>query len=86
MLASGSKDRSARIWAPSMSSQASEELVGSTVPEWGCVAVCEGHAESVGAVAMSRKAYTDSSEAGLRFMFTGSQDRTIKMWDLAAVP
>lgn len=48
--------------------------------------MCEGHAESVGAVAMSRKAYSDSSEGGLRFMFTGSQDRTLKMWDLTNVP
>lgn len=40
---------------------------------------------------MSRKAAdgpTDDSglEGGLRFMFTGSQDRTIKMWDLSSVP
>ncbi|KAH9913370.1 U3 small nucleolar RNA-associated protein [Fomitopsis serialis] len=76
VLASGSKDRSARLWAPAASSDPS-----AAVPEWGCVAVCEGHAESVGAVAMSRK--TDSE---LRFMFTGSQDRTIKMWDLSNVP
>lgn len=76
VLASGSKDRSARIWAPVASSDPS-----AAVPEWGCVAVCEGHAESVGAVAMSRK-----SDDELRFMFTGSQDRTIKMWDLSNVP
>lgn len=48
--------------------------------------MCEGHAESIGAVAMSRKAYSDSSDGGLRFMFTGSQDRTLKMWDLTNVP
>lgn len=76
VLASGSKDRSARIWAPAASSD-----TNAAVPEWGCVAVCEGHAESVGAVAMSRK-----SDDELRFMFTGSQDRTIKMWDLSNVP
>ncbi|TFY64923.1 hypothetical protein EVJ58_g2288, partial [Rhodofomes roseus] len=76
VLASGSKDRSARIWAPVALGDSSV-----AVPEWGCVAVCEGHAESVGAIAMSRK--TDSE---LRIMFTGSQDRTIKMWDLSNVP
>lgn len=70
LLASGSKDRTARLWV-SFSGDG---------PEWGygCVAVCEGHSESIGAVALSR--------GGGRFMFTGSQDRTIKMWDLSDVP
>nr|ANC28032.1 WD-repeat protein [Polyporus umbellatus] len=94
VLASGSKDRSARIWAP-VCAQTSEDDQARTVPEWRCVAICEGHAESVGAVAMSRKAFsgdTAPSASGsgsgdsLRFMFTGSQDRTIKMWDLSSVP
>lgn len=65
-LVTGSKDRTARIWAPAAQG-------------WRCVAVCEGHAEAVGAVAMSRKSEGD----GLRFLFTASQDRTIKMWDLS---
>lgn len=79
VLASGSKDRSARIWAPLSAS--TKETWG-----WGCVAICEGHAESIGAIALSRKAGTDSDgAAGPRFMFTGSQDRTIKMWDLSSV-
>lgn len=82
VLASGSKDRAARIWAPASAAGADS----ASVPEWGCVALCEGHAESVGAVALSRRAHADTPEGGLRFMFTGSQDRTIKMWDLAAVP
>lgn len=64
-LVSGSKDRTARIWAPSTKG-------------WRCVAVCEGHAEAVGAVALSRK-----MEGEGRFLFTASQDRTIKMWDLS---
>ena len=70
LLASGSKDRTARLWVP----------FSGDGPEWGygCVAVCEGHSESIGAVALSR--------GGSRFMFTGSQDRTIKMWDLSDVP
>lgn len=80
LLASGSKDRSARIWAPLQLKLDDDNT------DWGfgCVAICEGHAESVGAIAFSRKA--DSDEDHPQFMFTGSQDRTIKMWDLAVVP
>ncbi|TFK56842.1 WD40 repeat-like protein [Heliocybe sulcata] len=74
VLVSGSKDRSARIWAPY--APGAKEGWG-----WGCVGVCEGHAESVGAIALSRK-----QEDGMAFMFTGSQDRTIKMWDVSKVP
>lgn len=75
IFASGSKDRSARIWAFSQQPDTNE---------WGCIAVCEGHAESVGSVALSRvRGDTDSHP---RFAFTGSQDRTIKMWDLSGLP
>lgn len=73
VLASGSKDKSARIWAFS-----------SAAKNWSNIAVCEGHAESVGAIAMSRKG-GDLSKDGLRYVFTGSQDRTIKMWNLSAI-
>lgn len=86
VLVSGSKDRSARIWASSLPSGSSNDDSSlSLVPEWKCVAVCEGHAESVGAIAMSRRTSEDDPNP-LRYMFTGSQDRTIKMWDLSTVP
>lgn len=66
-LVTGSKDHTARIWVPEGDS-------------WRCIAVCEGHAEAVGAVALSRKTETQG-----RFLFTASQDRTIKMWDLSSL-
>ncbi|KAK2461404.1 hypothetical protein APHAL10511_005867 [Amanita phalloides] len=72
-LASGGKDDTARIWAP---------FVNST--EFVCVGICEGHAGSVGTLTFSRK--LDEPDRMSRFMFTGSQDRTIKMWDLSNVP
>ncbi|KAG8864534.1 U3 small nucleolar RNA-associated protein 13 [Tulasnella sp. 330] len=89
VLASGSKDKSARIWAPS---SLSIEDSSSSGVVWSCIAVCEGHTESVGAVAFSRRPFPSatategSKETGerLRFVFTGSQDRTVKLWDLSS--
>ena len=72
IFTSGSKDRSARIWAFGQ---------GSNTNGWGCIAICEGHTESVGSIAMSR--VYDDTDSHPRFVFTGSQDRTIKMWDLS---
>ncbi|KZV74065.1 WD40 repeat-like protein, partial [Peniophora sp. CONT] len=72
ILGSGAKDRTARIWAP---------RAGAEPGEWDCAGVCEGHAESVGALAFARQ--TTGHE--LKFVVTGSQDRTIKMWDLSVL-
>lgn len=71
MLLSGSKDKTARLWTMSPTG------------DWYCLAICEGHAESVGAVAASRQQST--TDGKLRFVVTGSQDRTVKMWDMTPV-
>lgn len=75
-LVTGSKDHTARVWAPTTCAQGD----GYT---WRCIAVCEGHAESIGAVAFAQKV---SEDGHARFLFTASQDRTIKMWDLTPLP
>jgi len=118
VLISGSKDSTARVWAPTSVPLSLQALAGSRAAtqigndndtgnlpdgssDWQCVAICDGHAESVGAVAMARQTQNtpgenvpvpgdvDDHENGrnsrLKFTFTGSQDRTIKMWDLSGV-
>ncbi|QRV81859.1 U3 small nucleolar RNA-associated protein 13 [Ceratobasidium sp. AG-Ba] len=66
-LASGAKDNEVRIWTS-----------GEKDLEWHCIGLCAGHAESVGALVFGG---IDSSGVP-RFLVTGSQDRTIKVWDL----
>lgn len=51
---------------------------------WSCVAVAEGHTESVGALAFARRPIA-SGESGASFLVTGSQDRTAKVWDLSTL-
>ncbi|KAG6873204.1 hypothetical protein C0995_001558 [Termitomyces sp. Mi166 len=82
LLASGSKDCSARLWAPL------EPKPKDPAVDWGygCVGICEGHAESIGAISVSKKADDPGELNHPQFMFTASQDRTIKMWDLATIP
>lgn len=61
LLASGARDRTARIW---------EQEEG----KWGCVAVAEGHADAVTAVALSPKTE--------KFLVTGSADKMLKLWPI----
>lgn len=77
-LATAAKDNSARLWRidPKNSS-------------YTCFAIFTGHAESLGAVALPRTpppvgsaAYKDPANHPPSFMITGSQDRTVKRWDL----
>lgn len=77
-IATGAKDNTARLWRldPKNSS-------------YTCFAVLTGHAESLGAIALPRSpppvgssAYNDPVNHPPAFVVTGSQDRTIKKWDL----
>jgi U3 small nucleolar RNA-associated protein 13 len=65
LLMSGSKDGTARLWLPIPSTSL-----------WTSVAICTGHLESIGAVALPRCPTS-------LFSLTASQDRTIKLWDLS---
>ncbi|GAA5808876.1 hypothetical protein MFLAVUS_002275 [Mucor flavus] len=67
IVVTASKDKTARIWKIDLENEDQKE-------RFKAAGVCIGHTESVGAVALSRKSNT--------FMLTGSQDRTIKYWNL----
>ncbi|KAI9277654.1 WD40-repeat-containing domain protein [Sporodiniella umbellata] len=67
LLATASKDKTARLWIIDTTQE-------DPAKRYRAAGVCIGHTESVGAVALSRKSST--------FMITGSQDRTIKYWNL----
>ncbi|KAF2280902.1 WD40 repeat-like protein [Westerdykella ornata] len=77
-LATGAKDNTARLWRldPENSS-------------YTCHAVLTGHAESLGAIALPHKvppegsqAHTDPLSHPPQYLVTGSQDRTVKRWDI----
>ena len=78
VLLSGSKDRTARIWLPSGSDSMQEDDGDeSAYSSWKCVAVCEGHLGSIGAVTIARREG--------RYAATASQDKTVKIWDIASL-
>ena len=76
-LATGAKDNTARLWRLDPASSS-----------YKCFAILAGHAESLGAIALPRS--PPSEGPSLRkpaghpptFLLTGSQDKTIKRWDL----
>ncbi|KAF2435238.1 U3 small nucleolar RNA-associated protein 13 [Tothia fuscella] len=77
-LATGSRDNTARLWQLDPSS-------GS----YTCYAIFTGHAESLGAVALPRTipskdtpAYQSPLDYPPSFLITGSQDKTVKRWDV----
>jgi U3 small nucleolar RNA-associated protein 13 len=77
-LATGSKDNTARLWR-----------IDPRNDSYTCHAVLTGHAESIGAVslphappAIATPAYTDPLSHPPQYLVTGSQDRTVKRWDI----
>ncbi|CAG8694343.1 5306_t:CDS:2, partial [Dentiscutata erythropus] len=68
VLISGSKDHTARIWNIDVDNENFDNRVN-------CLGICIGHTAAIGTVALSKKS--------LKFCLTGSQDRTIKYWDLS---
>lgn len=79
-LATGAKDNTARLWRldPANSS-------------YTCYATFTGHAESIGAVALpsaapqlGSKEYDRPLEHPPKFLITGSQDKTVKRWDIGS--
>nr|KMM72180.1 F-box/WD repeat-containing protein 7 [Coccidioides posadasii RMSCC 3488] len=76
-LVTGAKDNSAKLWRIDPASHS-----------YTCFATFTGHAESLGAIALSRSpppedsaAFRDPLNHPPAFLVTGSQDRTIKRWD-----
>ncbi|KAE8148556.1 WD40-repeat-containing domain protein [Aspergillus avenaceus] len=77
-LATGAKDNTARLWRLDPKSSS-----------YTCFAVMTGHAESLGAISFPRvpppantPARKDPLNHPPQFVLTGSQDRTIKRWDI----
>ena len=70
-LASGSKDHEARIWLLNFTTD--EKL------ETSCFAILKGHTGSVSAIALPRR----QSGSQPSFVITGSDDRTVKCWDMS---
>jgi U3 small nucleolar RNA-associated protein 13 len=77
-IATGSKDNTARLWR-----------VDPANNSFTCYATFTGHAESLGAVALPRSvppvdsaAFKNPLEHPPAYILTGSQDQTVKRWDV----
>ncbi|KAF2759366.1 WD40 repeat-like protein [Pseudovirgaria hyperparasitica] len=78
-LATGAKDNTARLWRLDPQGKS-----------FTCYATFTGHAESLGAIALphtvpaiSSQAYSHPLEHPPSFLITGSQDKTVKRWDVS---
>ena len=79
-LATGAKDNTAKLWRLDPANDS-----------YTCHATFTGHAECIGAVALPNalpqagsKEYTSPLDHPPKFLVTGSQDKTIKRWDVSA--
>lgn len=79
-LATGAKDNTAKLWRLDPENNSYE-----------CFATFTGHAESIGAVALPNtsppvgsKEYEHPLEYPPKFLITGSQDKTVKRWDISS--
>lgn len=77
-IVTGAKDNTARLWRINIGTRSHE-----------CYAVLSGHAEAVGAVSLPKerpppesRALNDPAAFPPSFVITGSQDQTIKRWDM----
>lgn len=77
-VATGAKDNTARLWR-----------IDPANNSYTCYAIFTGHAESLGAIGLpktvpqeSAAAYTDPLNHPPPFLITGSQDQTVKKWDI----
>lgn len=78
-LATGAKDNTARLWR-----------LDPQTASYTCFAVFTGHAESLGAISLPRMppptgtpAFKEPLNHPPPFLLTGSQDRTVKRWDIS---
>ncbi|KAM0342239.1 hypothetical protein ACHAPU_009644 [Fusarium lateritium] len=81
-IATGAKDNTARLWRLDPKNNS-----------YTCWAVFSGHAESLGAVALPKGMPAESSAARSdplshppAFLITGSQDQTVKKWEISRTP
>ncbi|KAK4546198.1 hypothetical protein LTR36_002335 [Oleoguttula mirabilis] len=79
-LATGAKDNTAKLWR-----------LDPAHNDYTCYATFTGHAESIGAVSLpssappvGSKEYNSPLSHAPKFLVTGSQDKTVKRWDIGA--
>lgn len=79
-LATGAKDNTAKLWR-----------LDTVNDEYDCFATFTGHAESIGAVslpsatpAQDSKEYKDPLNHPPKFLISGSQDKTVKRWNISS--
>ena len=82
-IATGAKDNTARLWR-----------IDHANGRYECFVTLTGHAESIGAVALPKNpaaaaadspAFTDPANHAPAFLITGSQDKTIKRWNISSL-